>query len=368
MPITHCAIFLTEKCNLACTYCYLKNLDIARDIDKKTGFDIIHFLLSQAEEHLSISFFGGEPLLKFDLMKKIISYTKKKVEEKGIKITFSINTNGILIDREKIEYLRKNRIGIVLSIDGLPESHDKRRITREGDGSFNLLKNIIPILLEDPRQVHIRMTVLPDTVSKMYRGVRFIHDMGFRSVAVAMERTAPGWTADKRKIFTEEYKKIVDWYIDILREGDRFRLVDLDYGAVSLDFSYRERGMPCEAGQKGIAIDPTGVIYPCYRFVGLEDTSIGDIYNGFDDEKIKIFFEYSRLNIEKCNNCPLNFRCHRCPWLSYIMTGDYSTPVDINCFEADLMIGLFRYFREEMEKEDNPVYRKRIDRMRKMYF
>lgn len=368
MPITHCAIFLTEKCNLACTYCYLKNIATARDMSEKTGIDVIDFLLLQVKEYLSISFFGGEPLLKFDLMKKLISHARKRAEENEINITFSINTNGILIDREKIDYLRKNRMGIVLSIDGIPESHDTRRMTKEGEGSFNLLNNITLILLEDPRQVHIRMTVTPDTVSKMFYGVKFIHDIGFRSLAVAMERTDPGWTGDKRKIFADEYKKIVDWYIDMLREGDRFKLVDLDYGAASLDHPYREKGMPCEAGQSGIAIDPVGIIYPCYRFMGMEDTAIGDIYNGFDDEKRKIFFNYSRLGIEKCKKCPLNFRCHRCPWLSYTMTGDYSAPVDINCFEADLMIGLFRYFREKMEEENNPVYKKRIEGIKKRYF
>jgi len=406
IKITHCAIFLTEKCNLACTYCYQMDLPCKRDMAQKTGENAIDFLISQSGKFLSIAFFGGEPLLRFDMMKSLVRNTRMKAREKfgengtitdktaveehaisekkvegasekigppgdsGIrfKITFSINTNGLLLDREKVDFLRQNRMGIVLSIDGIPKAHNMRRKSPSGQNCFDLLEEKIPMLLENPRQVHIRMTVTPETVSYMFEGVKFIQELGFRSLAVAMDRANEGWDRRNKEKYEEQYREIVNWYMDRLREKKPFYMVDLDYGAVSLSYPYREKGMPCNAGMEGIAIDPEGVIYPCYRFVGMSETSIGDIYKGINEKKRDLYRRYSRCEIVKCSDCPFNFRCHRCPWLSYKKTGDLYTPVEINCFEAELMQGLFKSFRDTMEKEKNPEYLKRVKAMERMYF
>lgn len=356
--ITHCAIFLTERCNLACEYCYQSELTNKRDLDEKTGKDIIDFLFSHSGNYLSIAFFGGEPLLRFDLMQNLMEYAKDKRRE-GLRLSFSANTNGTLINREILDYLRKNRVGIVLSLDGTPQAHDLRRRDRSGKGCFHILEEKIPMLLEDPRQVHIRMTVTPETVEYMFEGVRYIHSLGFQSLALAMDRIHDGWDDEKREIFKNEYVEILNWYKFKYREGNSFALVDLDYGALSLSRPYREKGMPCNAGIEGIAVDPCGVLFPCYRFVGIKGTDIGDIFRGFDEEKRDLYRNYYRNNIEKCRDCSLNFRCHRCPWLSFVRTGDIYEPVEINCFEAELMINLFRDFRDEMEAEQNSEFMKR---------
>ena len=365
--ITHCAIFLTERCNLACEYCYQRELKNKRDLDEKTGKNIIDFLFSHAGDYFSIAFFGGEPLLQFDLMKTLMEYAVQKKKE-GFKLSFSINTNGTLVNNEILEYLRINRVGIVLSLDGTPDAHDLRRRDASGKGCFDLLSEKLPLLMEDPRQVHVRMTVTPETVKKMADGVRFIHSLGFRSLAVAMDRTNDGWDEENREIFKNQYTNILNWYKDKLREGSHFAMVDLDFGALSLSHPYREKGMPCNAGLEGIAVDPEGVIFPCYRFVGMNGTEIGDIYDGFDEEKRNLYRNYSRNDIEKCKNCPFNFRCHRCPWLSFVKTGDIYKPVDINCFEGELMLKLFRDFHDEMEKEENGEFIKRMKMLERRYF
>lgn len=316
------------------------------------------FLFSHSGDYLSVAFFGGEPLLKFDLMKSLVEYAKGKKRDR-FKLSFSVNTNGTLVNKDMLQFLRDNRVGIVLSLDGTPEAHDLRRRDASGDGCFYLLNEKIPLLMEDPRQVHIRMTVTPETVRNMADGVRFIHSLGFRSLAVAMDRTNDGWNDENREIFKNQYIDILNWYKGKLREGSHFALVDLDFGALSLSHPYREKGMPCNAGLEGIAVDPDGVIFPCYRFVGMKGTEIGNIYDGFDEEKRDLYRNYSRNEIEKCKSCPFNFRCHRCPWLSFVKTGDIYEPVDINCFEGELMLNLFRDLRDEMEAEQNSEFIKR---------
>lgn len=368
MNLTHCAIFLTRRCNLACHYCYRRDDSTENDLTPETGRETIDFLLERAGKRLSIAYFGGEPLLRFDLIKDLTAYAQKECAKRDMGISFSINTNGIPLDREKMDFILENNIGLAISLDGTPQSHDLHRVAPSGKGCFHLLQEKLPLILENPRRVHTRMTVTPDNAHAMFDGVKYIHGLGFRSLAAAMDRADEGWTVEKREIFRSQYKKVTDWYMDLLRQGDRFAMVDLDFGAVSLDYPQREKGMPCEAGQRGIAVDTSGIIYSCYRFVGLEETAIGHIKTGFDEEKRNAYLDYSIHDVKKCRDCPLNFRCHRCPWLSYIKTGDLYMPVEINCFEGELMIGLFRYFRKTMEDEGNSEFLKRSAGIKSIFF
>lgn len=368
-PLSHCALFINEICNLDCDYCYGKRREEGqRVIDEKTGRDAVDFLFNQSGPALSIGFFGGEPLLSFNIMKALLNYSLAKNKQFSKRLTFNINTNGIPIDREKMDFIRKYKMGITLSIDGTPAAHDRFRKDMKGEGSYRLLEEKLPLFLEKPEAVHVRMTVTPESVEDMYEGVLHIYGLGFPSLAIAMDRAAETWTKEKREIFRQEYKKTVDWYMDRLRDGEKFYLVDLDFGAVSLTRPLPDFGIPCNAAMGGVAISPDGKIYPCYRFEGMRDTEIGDIYEGFNEEKRKKYLEYSCYKVAKCRDCPRNFRCHRCPWLSYIKTGDLFMPVEINCFESELMMDTFKYFKDTMEAEGNAFYLIRKNEIQKRFF
>lgn len=364
--ITHCSIFITGKCNLACNYCYRENRD--RTMSLETGRKAIDFLLENCPNNLSINFFGGEPLVEFSFLKELVDYARESVQERNVKLSFSINTNGTLIDNEILEFLRKQGFGIILSIDGLPEAHDLNRVFPGGEGSFEIIREKLPIILKPGNRVHARMTVTPETSRFLFEGMKFLYESGFKSAAAAIDRTSEGWDDVSWTCLANNYNRILDWYVDLLRKGEQFYLVDLDFGAVSLDYPFPQRGMPCGAGTSGIAVGLEGKIYPCYRFAGMEGSEIGDVDNGFLKEKRDMFRSYSCYRASGCENCPLNYRCHRCPWVSQVLTGDMFKVVEINCIEAELMLGIFRKFKNIMEKEKNRVYLKRKEQIVRRFF
>ncbi len=363
--ITHGSLYITHRCNLNCTYCYRKNRQ--GSMDEETLKNAIDFLLSHSHKRLSINFFGGEPLLEYPLLVSAISYALEQGKECQRGITFSINTNGTLMNRNILNLVRQTPTGITLSIDGVPKAHNTHRKTPQGEGSFQMLYEKIPLFLEIKNRVHIRMTVTSETVKYMLDSVKYIYGLGFKSLAIAMDRSGV-WTDLSKNLYAKQYKDILEWYLDILRKEEKFYLVDLDYGSVSLDFPYPSKGIPCKAATSAIAIGIDGKIYPCYRFVGLEETCIGDIFHGFDEERRKFYFEYSIEDITPCNKCPFNFRCHRCPWLSLILAGNLSQPLEINCFEASLMINLFIKLRAIMEQEKNSEFKRRKEQILKHFF
>jgi uncharacterized protein len=366
--LTHGSISVNTDCNLFCTYCYRPADNKKQSIPLAAGRSAVDFLFKNSGSTLSINFFGGEPLLAFDKIESLVLYGREKGARENKTVSFSLNTNGTVLNKRILLFLRQHRVGIVLSIDGPPEVHNHHRKQFDGKGSFQLLEKNIPMLLDEPQQVHVRMTVTPETVSRMFESTIFIYDLGFRSAAIAMDRGDERWDEEKKTIFREQYLKITEWYIEILKKNKVFKLVDLDFGAVSLSYPLSGKGLPCSAGLNGIAISTDGRIYPCYRFVGMREAEIGDIINGINEERRRHFTGISFHDTPECRNCELNYRCHRCPWLSHLKTGKFNTTLEINCFEGKVMLEMFRMLRDEMEGSNNQAYLKRKNAVEKRFF
>jgi uncharacterized protein len=366
--LTHGSISVNDECNLLCTYCYKTGAHKRQAIPLAAGKAALDFLFENSGSKLSVNFFGGEPLLAFDRIENLIIYARDKSIKEKKQVSFSVNTNGTILNKKIILFLRQHKGGIVLSLDGTPEVHNHNRKTLDGSGSYNLLEKNIPLLLEEPRQVHVRMTVTPDTVDYLFESVKFVYDKEFLSAAIAMDRTDDRWNKEKIKIFHEQYQKITEWYIELLKKNKSFQLVDLDFGAVSLAYPLATDTLPCSAGLNGIAISMEGRIYPCYRFVGIRQAEIGDVFHGINEKKRNDFTQISLFDNAKCRNCELNFRCHKCPWLSYVKTGTYSTILDINCFEGKVMLEMFKLLRDSMEKSESQTYLKRKLTIEKRFF
>ncbi|MFP4498253.1 MAG: radical SAM protein [Vulcanimicrobiota bacterium] len=363
--ISHASLLLTTDCNLQCPYCYHKGGKV-QTMEENMAYFIIDFLLNNSGPELSINFFGGEPLLEFRLIENIVSYTRKKAVAERKKVSFSINTNGLLLNEYITNFLWLNNIGTTISIDGTPASHDMFRIDKTGDGTYNQLMSKLPLLLKKPRLVHVRMTVTPHTVEDMFEGVRNIYRLGFRTLGIAMDRSNELWNGSKQGIFFNEYERILLWYMEIVREGEDFFLIDLDHGAASLVCEKDEKRLPCGAAVSGVAITPRGTLYPCYRFVTIAGSEVGDVFNGFNREREKYLYS-NYYDFSKCKSCNFKSICHRCPWLSYLRTGNISIPIEINCFEAELMKNLFYEYHRTMETENDPNFKKRIQNIKKYF-
>lgn len=330
------ALFITDRCNLRCDYCYEKNNE-GRTIDKDSAEKAIDFLLSSSTPAFALSFFGGEPLLNIDLIESLMEYCRLKSRTMERRISFLINTNGMLLDRKNLDILGRYGVMVVLSLDGEPESHDLHRKVAGGGGSFSLIQKNLPHIKEYPR-LHVRMTVTPETVSRLSANVRFIRELGFRTAAFALNRDSDEWNDERLDILESEYEKLTDWYVEDLRGGSPFRLVDIDLFAAKGKRKLKKGRPPCAAGETSVAVGADGSLYPCHRFVGSEAAIIGDVRRGLCAEHAEPFRRFDPYGVKECGDCALIGECYKCMWLSFVKKGALSARVPAACRESRIFI------------------------------
>jgi uncharacterized protein len=337
-PVIHLSLFITENCNLKCQYCFAAGME-KRDINPQTAFRAIDFLFLHAGEHriVHLSFWGGEPLLRFDLIKQLVSYAESKAVETGKKIFFSIPTNATLLTEEIIDYIKRHNIVLSLSIDGT-EASQRFRKTLSGQNSYSkVVKNIK--LLEQAghiSMVSVRKTVTPENVSYLARDIEFFLYFGFRSIAFSPDMESK-WTEEAYELFQSEQLQCADMWINSLEEEKPFFVqswtdILLLRKLMNKKNEYVPDSFFCGAGSTMIAVDIDGDIYPCHRFVFYDKEKrrekLGSIKKGFTEKERRLRYTdinvaHKKVNYGQCHKCTLFQICRLlCPATNYRMTGD----------------------------------------------
>lgn len=295
------AVFmLTNSCNLRCDYCF-EYEHAARHMSKETAHRSIRWLLSNAEKQASITLFGGEPLIRKDFIPWLINTAQAQALEMKKKVTFSMTTNGTLLDREIGEVLKKAKVHIQLSADGNAKAHDIHRKFANNQGSYHLVEKAIPIIKEICPYPSVRMTVTPKNVQGMAEGVEHFVNLGFNTVhPVPMQED--DWTPETRKIFAENLEKTGAFFISSLM-NDRFLSI---HGITDViqRATHPSKNYLCGAGRTIVAIDTDGALFPCQRFLGYTYSGpkwkMGDVWEDFEKEKRDYFFD---LTVDKVKSC-----------------------------------------------------------------
>ncbi|MBI4812191.1 radical SAM protein [Candidatus Falkowbacteria bacterium] len=199
-------LFVTNQCNLDCTYCYIRKNP--KDINLNTAYKIIDKLISDTffnEYHVVL--FGGEPLLKIDLIKKIVTYGYKKSEIKNKKITFSIYSNGTLMNEKNVKTLYKLGVGLDLSLDGIRESQDQERLFKNKKSSFDIISQNIPTLLKYYPNSMVHACVTPANVKYLSKNIDFFYNKDFKRVYIQPIITT-NWPIKDLTIFQKELSLI----------------------------------------------------------------------------------------------------------------------------------------------------------------
>lgn len=349
MELRKAALFVTDRCNLRCTYCY-EQANGGRSIDPSLASKAIQYLLSRASSSFSLTLFGGEPLVNRSLLETLMDSALEQAEALGKKISFLINTNGTLLTPEIISMLEAHRVFIVLSLDGDRATHDFHRRRADGGSSYELVeKNLRHIL--GYRALHVRMTVTPDTVFKLHSNVQFIKSLGFRTLGMALNRDSDLWNEGAVSELSHQYDLLTDWYIDLVKSGEHFRIVDIDLFLAKGSRTLKKGRPPCSAGDGSIAIGPDGRIYPCHRFVGIEEAVLGDIDGGIDDSMAAHFRSYDPYSVEGCEGCIHIQDCYKCIWLSFVKHRSLSRKVQTACSESKLFLGACRKIADSLSGE-----------------
>lgn len=341
-PVKALCLNISHDCNLRCKYCFASTGDFGTGrklMPFEVGKAAIDFLLenSVGRENLEVDFFGGEPLMNFDVVKQIVAYARSKEKEHHKNFRFTMTTNGILLNDEIIDYLNAEMYNVVLSIDGRKEVNDNMRVRVDGSGSYDKILPGFKKLVEKrgEKEWYVRGTYTKENLD-FSEDIFHLYEQGFEEISVEPviedpEKVYAIKEEDLEKIYAE-YDKLVDRITEIRKSGKHINffhfMIDLDQGPCVVK---RLRG--CGSGNEYICITPDGDIYPCHQFVGIEEYKMGNIEEGTFDENIKKEFAGSHVYSKPaCGDCWARFYCSGgCNANNYIYNGDIHKAYELSC-------------------------------------
>jgi len=333
-------LFISEKCNLNCRYCFAtEHNSSSSHMSWEVGKRAVDFLLNSTDSpFVEMDFFGGEPLLNFDLVKDVVAYARKWGPEKGKLFNFTLTTNALLLNEHIIDFLNEENISVILSLDGRPEVQDKMRPTLSGEGSYTrTVKNIKSFLQKrNNGDYFIRGTFTSNNLDFSCE-VEHLLEQGFTSLSlepvVAGENTSYGLQEEHLPALEKEYDRLVDLYLQEKNKGRPFRFYHFDMDLEEGPCIYK-RVSSCGAGVEYLAVSANGDIYPCHQFCGEKEFYMGNILqdNFSPDKNIRELMAEAPLKREDCKTCWARYLCGRgCAATSYFLGGSLTRPHSLSC-------------------------------------
>lgn len=316
------------------------------DLTEEMGYKIIDWLLDEGTrgkaERVDITFWGGEPLLKWELLKKLVIYAEVEGKKAGVKVGFNGTTNVSLLTPEKFDFLDDHKIYFLLSIDGRKESHDKHRVFPDGTGTWDIVDKNVDAILERWPFYNTRLSFSPDNLDGFLEDLKYLYNKGFRSIAYSP--VAEGdWTQERLDKLDQVWQDISDWAIDLHKKGDPVEIKYLRDGCKNEFYDVGNRA-PCGAGRGYIGITTDGSIYPCHRFNKFNDprpwyereVCLGHIDYGILNHEFRdnfVNWDTSKHMSSACQECEeLNKSCNGGCWATnWDITGDLGGLVPIEC-------------------------------------
>ena len=306
-------LHVAHTCNLNCSYCFASQGNYHGDralMSLEVGKRAIDYLIenSGTRRNLEVDFFGGEPLMNWEVVKEVVKYARSIEKEKNKNFRFTLTTNGVLIDDEVIEFSNKEMSNVVLSLDGRREIHDKTRVDYAGKGSYDVIVPKFKKLVEarGGKNYYIRGTFThenPDFTKDVFH----IADLGFTELSmepvVCDDNDPMALTQEDIEIVKEEYEILAKEMIKRKKEGNPFTfyhyMIDLTEGPCIY-----KRISGCGSGTEYMAVTPWGDLYPCHQFVGEGAYKLGDIWQGVTETERREEFRgcnaYARKDCESC--------------------------------------------------------------------
>ncbi len=355
-------LHLAHDCNLRCRYCFAGSGNYGgerRLMSRATAYRAVDFLLSSSKSrrHCEIDFFGGEPLLNFTVLKETVAYGRRQAEQLGKIIKFTITTNAVALTSEVQQYLNKEEISVVLSLDGRREVHDRMRRLPGGGDSFNTVLANCRSLVEGRGgdNYYLRGTYTrhnPD----FSEDVLAMLTLGFKRISLEPAVLAPSSSdalcREDLPRLCAEYERLVHILWEKEKDGQ-----DISFFHFELDLKKgpcaRKRVSGCGAGSAYLAVSPGGELYPCHQFVGDESFRAGNVDCGVDDEVLAPFRKLGMDDKTECRSCFARYfcggGCHAAAWL---MNRDLLKPYSLGCelhrkrVECGLFLQAKRMLRE----------------------
>ena len=343
-------LHIAHTCNLNCSYCFASQGKYHGEraiMSFEVGKRALDFLIehSGTRRNLEVDFFGGEPLMNFQVVKDLVAYARSIEKEKGKNFRFTLTTNGVLVDDDVIEWANKECSNVVLSLDGRKEVHDRFRVDYAGHGSW---EKIVPkfqrfVEARGGKDYYMRGTFThhnPDFL----KDIQQMLSLGFTELSMEPVVCAAGdpsaLTEEDLPIVMEQYEKLAELMLERDKEGKPFTfyhyMIDLTGGPCIY-----KRISGCGSGTEYMAVTPWGDLYPCHQFVGEEKFKLGNIWDGVTNTEIQQ--EFASCNVyarPDCHDCWARLYCSGgCAANAYHATGSVKGVYEYGC----------KLFRKRME-------------------
>jgi len=357
-------LHIAHTCNLNCAYCFASQGKYHGDravMSFEVGKRALDFLIENSgnRRNLEVDFFGGEPLMNFDVVKQLVAYARSIEKEHGKNFRFTLTTNGLLIDDDVIEFANRECSNVVLSLDGRREIHDRYRVDYAGNGSWERIVPKFQKLVEarEGKNYYMRGTFThanPDFLED----IKQMLDLGFTELSMEPVVCAPGdpseLTEEDLPIILDQYEKLAALMLERDREGKPFTfyhyMIDLKGGPCIY-----KRISGCGSGTEYMAVTPWGDLYPCHQFVGEEDFKLGNIWDGVTNTEKQC--EFAACNVyarPECRDCWAKLYCSGgCAANGYHATGSVSGVYKYGCelfkkrMECAIMVAIARELGED---------------------
>ncbi|MBE6757187.1 MAG: thioether cross-link-forming SCIFF peptide maturase [Ruminococcaceae bacterium] len=343
-------LHIAHTCNLNCAYCFASQGKYHGDravMSFEVGKQALDFLVenSGTRHNLEVDFFGGEPLMNFQVVKDLVAYARSIEKEKGKNFRFTLTTNGVLVDDDVIDFANRECSNVVLSLDGRKEVHDRYRVDYAGNGSW---EKIVPkfqrfVEARGGKDYYMRGTFTHENPDFL-KDIQQMLDLGFNELSmepvVCAEGDAAALTEEDLPVVLEQYEKLAALMLQREREGNPFTfyhyMIDLTGGPCIY-----KRISGCGSGTEYMAVTPWGDLYPCHQFVGEEKFKLGDVWNGVTNAAVQE--EFAACNVyahEECRDCWARLYCSGgCAANAYHATGRVTGVYEYGC----------KLFRKRME-------------------
>lgn len=335
-------LHVAHDCNLKCEYCFASQGDFKGQrllMPLEIGKKALEFLVENSgnRRNLEVDFFGGEPLMNFDVVKELVKYGRELEKKHNKRFRFTITTNGILLNDDNMKFINENMDNVVLSLDGRKEVNDRMRKTLNGNGSFDIIvpKFLELVKLRGDKLYYVRGTFTSHNLD-FSKDVLKLNEIGFDSISVepvvASAENDYAILEEHLETILNEYEELSSKYIELKKAGKGFEffhfMIDLNQGPCLI-----KRVVGCGAGVEYLAVTPEGDLYPCHQFVGNEEFKMGDVFTGVSNEELREKFKKANvLTKSECRECWARFYCSGgCHANAYNFNKDITKPYKIGC-------------------------------------
>ncbi|WP_251182960.1 thioether cross-link-forming SCIFF peptide maturase [Anaerocaecibacter muris] len=332
---------VSHNCNLACEYCFADGgtyNDERKTMSYDTAKAAIDMLveMSGTRRNLEVDFFGGEPMLGFEVVKKTVLYARSIEKERGKNFRFTITTNAYRLNDEDIDFFNEQMYNVVISIDGRKEVHNRVRKTVGGKDSFDdVIKNALRFKERRKGQYYVRGTFTRYNLD-FCSDVLFLNDLGFDQLSIEPVVLKPESPMSIREQdlprIIAEYDKLAEEYIARRKTDKWFNffhfMIDIDNAPCAV-----KRLKGCGAGGEYVAVAPDGTVYPCHQFDGIKSVALGNVFDGINNDELRKKFYYCSVPTKTdCSECWAKYYCSGgCMANSFKFNGDINMPYKPAC-------------------------------------